>query len=320
LYVSPSYAELWGGSIQRLYDDANSFLEGIHPDDRQRVEESLPSARLGNYDEVYRVVHPSGMVHTVRARAFPVRNEKGEIYRIAGLVEDITASKQAEEELLAQRRFLEHLLQVQEGERKLVAYDIHDGFVQSVIAAVMHLDALGNDAEVLERTREKLQLPVRLLRHSIDEARRMISGLRPPIIDEQGLVAAIEYLVNENRGSGPRIWFEHAPGIDRLEAVVEGSLFRIVQEALSNVRRHSQSPRATITLAQVNDRLRLVVEDWGIGFDPKEVATRQFGLRGIRERAQLLGGIAEIHSVLGRGTRISVDVPVKPAAESASER
>ena len=145
LYVSPTYRDIWGRSCESLYQDANSFLEGIHPDDRQRIEESLPTARLGGYDQVYRVVHCDGSIRTVRARAFPVRDENGVIYRIAGICEDITKSKQAEEELQAERHFLEHLLQMQEGERKLVAYDIHDGFLQSVIAAVMHLEALGVD-------------------------------------------------------------------------------------------------------------------------------------------------------------------------------
>ena len=150
-YVSPAYESIWGRSAQSLYENAGSFIDAIHPDDRQRIAESLPKTRLGGYDETYRVVHDDGSIRTVRARAFPVHNDEGQVYRIAGIVEDITATTQAVEELEAERRFLEHLLQVQEGERKLVAYDIHDGFVQLVIGAVMHLDALAVDPDVLER-------------------------------------------------------------------------------------------------------------------------------------------------------------------------
>ncbi len=312
LYVSPAYREIWGRTPESLYEAANSFLEAVHPDDRRRVEASLPKARLGNYDEVYRVVHPDGSIRTVRARAFPVRNDNGEVYRIAGIVEDITKTKQVEEELQAERRFLQHLLQVQEGERKLVAYDIHDGFVQLVIAAVMHLEAVGVDPDVRERTRENLKLPLKLLRNSIEEARRMISGLRPPIIDEQGLVAAIEYLIHEGR---PRrdaeVSFEYPVDFPRLDPVLEGALFRIVQEALTNVHRHSQAKAAQVSLTQNSDRLKLVVEDAGGGFDPEQVTGRQFGLRGIRERARLVGGTATIDSTPGKGTRISVQVPLK---------
>ena len=136
-YVSPAYENVWGRTAQSLYENANSFIDAIHPEDRQRVAESLPKTRLGGYDEIYRVVHGDGVIRTVRARAFPVHNDEGQVYRIAGIVEDITETKQAAEDLETERRFLEHLLQVQEGERKLVAYDIHDGFVQLVIAAVM---------------------------------------------------------------------------------------------------------------------------------------------------------------------------------------
>jgi signal transduction histidine kinase len=297
-----------------LYANANSFLDGVYPDDRPRVEQAMPKARVSGFEEVHRVIRPDGSIRTVRARAFPVRNEQGEVYRVAGIVEDITLKKQAEEEMLAQRRFLEHLLQVQEGERKLVAYDIHDGFVQSVIAAVMHLDALATDPDVRPQTLARLAAPVRLLRDSIEEARRMISGLRPPILDEQGLVAAIEYLINERSVQGTGITFEHAVDDGRLDGIVEGSLFRIVQEALSNIYRHSRAKEASIKLSSRDERLLLVIEDSGVGFDPANVNGRQFGLRGMRERANLLGGTATIRSAPGEGTRIEVDIPARGEA------
>ncbi|HEV3138239.1 MAG TPA: PAS domain S-box protein, partial [Pirellulales bacterium] len=191
LYVSPAYERIFGVSSESLYQDPNSHLHLIHPEDRQRIADSLPRVREGGYDEIFRIVRPDGAIRTIRSRGFPVRDEAGKAYRVAGIAEDITEVKRVEEELLSERRFLQHLLQVQEGERKLVAYDIHDGFVQSLIATVMHLEALGVDPGVLDTTREKLKLPLKLLRGAIEEARRMISGLRPPIIDEQGLVAAI---------------------------------------------------------------------------------------------------------------------------------
>jgi len=310
LYVSPAYEKVWGRTAQSLYEDASSFIDTIHSEDRQRIVESLPKARLGGYDETYRVMRDDGSIRWVRARAFPVHNDEGEIYRIAGIVEDITKVRQAAEELETERRFLEHLLQVQEGERKLVAYDIHDGFVQLVIGAVMHLDALTVDPDVLDRTREKLKLPVKLLRDSIEEARRIISGLRPPIIDEQGLVAAIDYLIHERPKRDTQVTFERPENFQRLDAVLEGALFRIVQEALTNVYRHSQATSAQVQLMQSDSRLTLVVEDSGIGFDPREVSGRQFGLRGIRERARLFGGTAQIRSSPGCGTRVVVELPL----------
>jgi signal transduction histidine kinase len=207
---------------------------------------------------------------------------------------------------------------LQEGERKLIAYDIHDGFVQSVIAALMHLEGLEASPEIRPATKARMELPISLLREAIAEARRMISGLRPPILDEQGLVAAIEYLIGEHAGRSTRIRFEHDVQDVRFESVLEGTLFRIVQEALANVLRHSHAKEAAVRLVQSGDRLLLTVEDWGIGFDPARVTRRQFGLRGIRERARLFGGKAIIHSAPHAGTRISVELPLTSKTSAAT--
>lgn len=320
LYASPPALAVWGHAPEEFYQRPELFIEGIHPDDRQMVLDIIPGLRREPYDGVFRIVRPDHSVRTIRVRAFPVRNEHGECYRLAGVTQDITRAKQIEEELLAERRFLEHLLQLQEGERRLIAYDIHDGFVQSVIAALMHLEGLEADDRVPQTTKERLAVPIGLLRESVAEARRMISGLRPPILDEQGLVAAIEYLISEHAGQKTHIRFEHDVQPGRFEPVLEGTLFRIVQEALTNVLRHSQAKDATVRLTQAGERLSLIVEDSGVGFDPERSTSRQFGLRGIRERARLFGGKASIHSAPNCGTRISVELPLtsKPGLGDSS--
>lgn len=317
LYVSDAVEKVWGRPPREFYDKPAQFLDYVYPDDRQRIAEQIPKLQQDPYDGMFRIVQPGGSVRTVRVRAFPVRNEQGVCYRLAGVTQDITQARRVEEELRTERRFLEHLLQVQEGERKLIAYDIHDGFVQSVIGALMHLEGISADAATTESVRTRLDVPVQLLRESIAEARRMISGLRPPILDEQGLVAAIEYLISEHADRKIRFTFEHHVQFHRLEPVIEGTLFRIVQEALTNVYRHSRARQASIRLTQSDDRVVLVIEDWGIGFNPRETTSRQFGLRGIRERAKLFGGKAVIHSAPGSGTRISVEIPLTPDASTS---
>ena len=117
----------------------------------------------------------------------------------------------------------------------------------------------------------------------------MIGELRPLIIDEQGIVQAINYLAaKEQRGTGLDITFEHDVQFERLDPILEGTIFRIVQEALNNVKRHSRSGTAGITLSQEDERLLLAIQDQGIGFDPGEVAAERFGIRGIREREAFL--------------------------------
>jgi signal transduction histidine kinase len=137
----------------------------------------------------------------------------------------------------------------------------------------------------------------------------MISGLRPPIIDEQGVAGAVDYLVSEFNARGMAIRFTHDMPTDRLFPDLETAIFRIVQEALANVERHSQSKLAEVHVGQRDGTIRIVVRDCGVGFDPDSVAEGHFGLEGIRERARLAGGSASVQSAKGKGTEVVVELP-----------
>jgi PAS domain S-box-containing protein len=230
---------------------------------------------------------------------------------------EVAERRRAESQLQEKQRFLERMLSTHERDRQLVAYEIHDSFLQDVIAALMFIDASYDTRhETGEQAIERLERARKLLRKSIDEARRMISGLRPPIIDEQGIVAAIEYLVNEWNSRGLKIHFLHALQVQRLNGIVEAAIFRIVQEALTNVERHSQSHDAQVTLTQPGETIRLAIRDFGVGFDPGDVGEGHFGLQGIQERARLIGAAVSINSRPNEGTEIIVEIPAR-AARSA---
>src|SRR5262249_38446213 len=158
---------------------------------------------------------------------------------------DITQRKVAEERLERERELLRRLLDLQERERQLVAYEIHDGLVQYLTGGLMHLES-ADVAEQPEKSRsyQEFQRGMSLLRDSLAEARRLISGLRPPILDEQGVVAALEYLMNEARPDIPHIEFANHYHFGRLAPPLEVAIFRITQEALSNIRHHSGARRA----------------------------------------------------------------------------
>lgn len=225
----------------------------------------------------------------------------------AQLQEEIAQRQQVEAALRREREFLQHLLSLSENDRKLIAYEIHDGLVQYVTASLMHLDSL---VQLLppEVPQENLDVTRSLLRNTLSEARRLISGLRPPILDESGVVAAIDYLVRDQPGDC-RITFRHDVHFERLSPVVESAVFRICQEALTNVRKHSQASQAVIELVEDDESVRLSVSDNGRGFDMAGVSGKTFGLQGIRERTRLLGGQAHIESAPGEGTRVSVVLP-----------
>jgi signal transduction histidine kinase len=150
-----------------------------------------------------------------------------------------------------------------------------------------------------------------MLRQGHADARRLISGVRPPILDEERIAAALTHLVNDyRREKGPTIEFSSKVAFDRLVPIWENAVYRIAQEALTNACRHSRSKRVQVELAQQGDVLRLKVRDWGIGFNPGEVEEGRFGLAGMRERARLLGGTISVQSAPGKGTRIAVKLPL----------
>ena len=143
------------------------------------------------------------------------------------------------------------------------------------------------------------------------EARRLIAGVRPPVLDEEGVVAAVAHLVNEQgRLKGPKIEYRSRVDFDRLVPILENAIYRIAQEGLANACRHSKSEKVRVSLLQREDRVRIEIRDWGTGFDPREAKEDCYGLVGMRQRARLLGGRCSIRSTMGKGTRIVVELPV----------
>ena len=144
-----------------------------------------------------------------------------------------------------------------------------------------------------------------------------MAGLRPPIIDEQGVVPAIRDMLDEQRARGKiEIEFVVDVRFRRLDPFLEGMIYRIVQEAVTNIIRHSQAKRARAEISEGDKEVRIEVRDWGIGFVPSQVSEDRFGLQGIRKRVELLGGRIEIDSTPGQGTRVFVALPL--ATESSA--
>lgn len=220
----------------------------------------------------------------------------------------------AEAELREERNRLRRLLDMHERDRQLVAYEIHDGFVQPVTAGLMHLE---NHLRLLDgpgpdRASESGRRAVELLSTSIAEARRLMGGLRPAVLDEFGVVTALETLVEQSGNDGRyEIEFIHDVRFNRLPAPLETAIFRIVQEGLTNALRHGRADRVAIRLVQQQEqRISIEIEDRGVGFDLDRVGGSCFGLEGIRQRARSFGGHAHVESRPGKGTRITAELPL----------
>jgi signal transduction histidine kinase len=211
-----------------------------------------------------------------------------------------------------ERRNLRRLLQSRDHERQLIAYEIHDGLAQQLAGALMQFQTFAHLKDKNPKEAAKAyDAGTTMLQQAYFEARRLIAGVRPPILDESGVVEAISHLVHEkSRDSGTEIEYRSKVAFDRLDPTLENAVYRIAQEALTNACRYSASENVRVTLFQRGDEIRIEIQDWGTGFDPKAVPKNRFGLEGIRQRARLLGGKCSIRSTAGKGTRIAVSLPV----------
>jgi signal transduction histidine kinase len=240
----------------------------------------------------------------------PLYDANGKITNTIAITRDITDAHIAKGQLKNEKKFLRGLIQVQERDRQLLAYEIHDGLVQYLTAAVWNLEALGAKEPLPENAQQMLAKTQSLLRNAMADARRVLSGLRPPVLDEHGIIAALDYLVAENQIAGQLIVEgNYEVTFRRLHPVLENAIFRIVQESLSNVRKHSGAGNARVLLRERDDQLELTVTDDGKGFNPADVPETRFGLQGISKRAELLGGCFKIKSVSPHGTEVCVRLP-----------
>ncbi len=238
---------------------------------------------------------------------------------LAGFSAEITARRLAERKIQDEQRLLRELLDLQERERKLISHELHDGFVQDIVGAQMLLDAAICQAGVRDSVLyEEMDAAQSLLQKAIAEARRMIRDLRPVIIrDETGVIGALHDMVaQEDKAGDLQIRFEHDVRFNRLDPMLEGTIFRIVHESLVNARKRSEAELVTIRLTEPDDIL-LEIEDRGKGFDVSQVSPDRFGVRGIRERARLFGGRATINSRPGEGTKITVVLPARKRKHAA---
>jgi signal transduction histidine kinase len=204
----------------------------------------------------------------------------------------------------------------QETERQRIARELHDSTGQSLTGIAMGLRGVeailaGNPALAIEQVKELKSFST----NALGELRRIISDLRPSQLDDLGLVAALQWYFQEfERRSGIHIDFIAEAGRSRLPAEYETVLFRITQEALTNIVKHANASQVTVKFQVYPAQVSLSIEDNGQGFNPAEVLRQDgphgWGLLGIQERSLLLGGHYAIDSAPGRGTRIRVSIPL----------
>ena len=230
-----------------------------------------------------------------------------------------TARHRAEEAQVRAAAYAAQVVEAQEEERRRIAHELHDDPLQALIHVARRLDAVSASGTLPPDARAQVTEAHGNLRTVIDRLREMAQGLRPPVLDDLGLVAAVRKLVQEaGRRSALDADFESSGTARRLPEVVELNLFRIAQEALSNVERHAAARSVRVRLDFGRERVHLSVSDDGVGFDGAPAAgDGHLGLLGMQERAAMLGGRVEVRSAEGHGATVVADVPAEPKIPSA---
>jgi len=285
----------------------NTFYDAVYPDDRMRVEQVWRSQLESGipYALEYRALRPDGSVRWINARGSGYYGADGKAPYMIGVVFDVTDRKAAEQERLD---LSGRLIVAQDQERKKLAQEIHDDFGQRFAVLGMRLQTLARGESERAPYVDELIGQVATLQADIQAfAHRLYS----PKLTLLGLVPSLASLFNDfSRDSRVEVAFEHADVPDDIANDRALSLFRIVQEALRNVAKHSGATRVAIDLKGTSDVIALSVFDNGKGFNPEDGTSHGIGLRSIRERVRMMGGTVLFQSRPAvEGSRIAVMVP-----------
>ncbi len=268
------------------------------------------------------VSHVSGKVTPVLYNATVYRNETGEVQGVFAAARDITELKKAEEALRdseSRLRILSsQLLVAQEQERRRIAREVHDGLGQFLTAIKIRAeDVLGQIDEKMDKIREPLEAMIPVIKESIEETRRLQMDLRPPLLDDLGIIPTVSWFCREFEKTYPAIHIEKQIAIEEkaVSNILKTVIYRISQEAFNNIGKHSKAKLVILSLRKIGGTIELAIQDNGQGFDldkmlSLEGSTAGMGLSSMRERAQLSGGTFVIESTKGKGTVIRVTWPV----------
>jgi len=312
--VTPEYALLLGHDPATFRETHETWITRLHPEDRERVEkifEDYVAGRIPDYRVECRQRTAAGEWRWILSLGKIVQRDKksNQPIRMLGTYTDITALKQAEQQIEKQteslRKLSAHLVESQDAERRRVARELHDTTAQQLAALGMNLSVIeqlvGDSSAKVTRLLVDSQT---LVEQATQEIRTTTYLLHPPLLEAAGLAGAIQdYADGFARRSGLKIEVQALAEFERLPKDVELALFRVVQESLANVRRHSRSPTATIRLEKIAGLVRLEVLDAGIGIPEERLARMRnqtgelgVGIAGMHERLHQLGGQLDIES------------------------
>jgi len=322
--TNPAGLRIWAGAKYVGIDQFQEY-KAWWADSGKRVEPEdwavARAARKGetSIDEELEIQCFDGTRKFILNSAVPIRNEEQKVTGVVVVNQDITDRKQKEQLLEESENRLHQLssrlLTLQEDERKRIAREIHDGIGQSLSAIKFRLEnALQQNGRDKTTALEEL---VPLLRGCIEEARRMQTDLRPALIDDLGILPTLNWFCREFEKTYGHIRIEKHLSLQEQEVpdLLKIVIFRILQEAMNNIAKHSKATRVDLSLRKMDDSVEMAVQDDGEGFDFHVILSRGslergMGLDSMRERAELSGGFFTIDSAQGKGTTVRATWPL----------
>lgn len=222
------------------------------------------------------------------------------------------------DELQEKELFGTRIIKAQEEERQRVAREVHDGPAQSMSNVVLKAEICEKliDVDIL-KAKEELRSLKKVVRDSLRDVRRIIYDLRPMSLDDLGLIPTLQRYISTIQEESTIQFGLKYKGFDmEISSVLTVAAFRIVQEAINNIKKHSKAKRVSVNLETINNFLKIYIIDDGVGFDTSELKSRKedinsgFGVMSMKERVSLLNGSFEIRSTVGKGTVVSVNIPI----------
>jgi len=319
--VNPAWTRVLGYEQNELLD--MFYLDLVHPQDRATLSATLAAFAAGE------ALREEQVDVRLRTKAGTYREIRWSVARWAGEPRFVAAGRDVTRLRLSEgklRAFAARLQGIREEERTAISRDIHDDLGQTLTALKMDLTLLGRDAATAGRAPDSARLLVevgnmtRLVDSTLQSVRRIARQLRPEVLDALGLVPALEWQAQDLQArTGLQYRVSAADDLPGLDIDQRTALFRIVQEALTNVARHAGASSVHVSLESAADALRLCVQDDGCGFDIEDQGAHpSLGLLGMSERAAMIGAAFEVESLPGKGTKIIVCLPFATGRDAAS--
>jgi PAS domain S-box-containing protein len=318
---------LWSDQLYRIYGlspesfqpSFETYLERVHPEDRQNSGAMMARALMDGrgFTLQERIVRPGGEVRHLRSHGEVVRDERGKPVKILGASLDVTEQRHSETALRQAAQDLHgltrKLVQAEEAERRRIAGELHDRVGQALSALNINLDIIARDENLAPAVKQRVVDSSGLVERTLESIENVMADLRPPLLDEYGLAAALGWHAEAfSRRTGIQVSVADGAGEGAKSLRIEGALalFRIAQEALNNALKHARAKNVRIEISKAENQLALAVRDDGAGFDTSKARAGRWGMTTMRERAEAAGGSLKVESAAGQGTCVQAIIPL----------